>query len=60
MRAVKKRVGERIVLMCDFNQRLSVAEAIARGRALDDEGLYWIEEPTVTTITPATPRSARK
>ena len=46
VRAVKQRVGERIVLMCDFNQRLSVAEAIARGRALDDEGLYWIEEPT--------------
>jgi mandelate racemase len=46
VRAVKKRVGERITLMCDFNQRLSVAEAIARGRALDEEGLYWIEEPT--------------
>jgi mandelate racemase len=30
----------------DFNQRLTVAEAIRRGRALDDEGLYWIEEPT--------------
>ncbi len=45
-RAVKKRVGDGINLMCDFNQRLSVAQAIARGRAFDDEGLYWIEEPT--------------
>ncbi|MSQ58583.1 MAG: mandelate racemase [Betaproteobacteria bacterium] len=45
-RAVKKRVGDGITLMCDFNQRLTVAQAIARGRALDDEGLYWIEEPT--------------
>jgi mandelate racemase len=44
-RAVKKRVGERITVMCDFNQRLSVSEALERGRMLDDEGLYWIEEP---------------
>lgn len=45
-RAVKKRVGDGITLMCDFNQRLTVAEAIERGRVLDHEGLYWIEEPT--------------
>ena len=44
-KAVKKRVGDRITVMCDFNQRLSVNEAILRGRMLDDEGLYWIEEP---------------
>ena len=31
--------------MSDFNQRLTVNEAILRGRMLDDEGLYWIEEP---------------
>ena len=46
VRAVKRRIGDGITLMCDFNQRLTVAEAIRRGRALDDEGLYWIEEPT--------------
>ncbi|MBM3394216.1 MAG: mandelate racemase [Betaproteobacteria bacterium] len=46
VRAVRKRVGDGMIVMCDFNQRLTVAEAIARGRALDDEGLYWIEEPT--------------
>jgi mandelate racemase len=45
-RAVKKRVGDRISVMSDFNQRLSVNDAILRGRMLDDEGLYWIEEPT--------------
>jgi len=44
-RAVKERVGDRISVMSDFNQRLSVNEAILRGRMLDDEGLYWIEEP---------------
>ena len=45
VRAVKKHIGDRATLMCDFNQRLTVNEAIRRGRALDGEGLYWIEEP---------------
>ena len=45
VRNVKKRIGGDAHLMSDFNQSLSVSEAILRGRALDDEGLYWIEEP---------------
>jgi mandelate racemase len=45
VRAVMRRVGGRATVMCDFNQRLTVNEAIRRGRALDGEGLYWIEEP---------------
>jgi mandelate racemase len=45
VRALRGRLGERVALMCDFNQRLTVNEALARGRMLDDEGLYWIEEP---------------
>jgi len=44
-RAVLKRVGGRIHVMSDFNQRLTVNEALRRGRMLDNEGLYWIEEP---------------
>lgn len=32
--------------MSDYNQSLSVAEASRRAAALEDEGLYWIEEPT--------------
>ncbi len=44
VRAVKQRIG-RATLMCDFNQRLTVNEALKRARALDGEGLYWIEEP---------------
>jgi mandelate racemase len=31
--------------MADFNQALSVSEAIHRGRLLDGEGLVWVEEP---------------
>ena len=46
LRTVKKALGPEITLMCDFNQALSVNDAILRGRMLDDEGLYWIEEPT--------------
>ena len=47
VRTVKKAVGADITLMCDFNQALSVNEALLRGRLLDDEGgLLWIEEPT--------------
>src|SRR5438477_3013431 len=46
LRAVKQAIGPDIVLMVDFNQALSVAEALQRGRMLDDEdGVYWIEEP---------------
>src|SRR5687767_14640278 len=31
--------------MVDYNQALTVSEALERGRALDDEDVYWIEEP---------------
>ncbi|MEI6720245.1 MAG: enolase C-terminal domain-like protein [Betaproteobacteria bacterium] len=47
LRTVKKAIGPDITLMSDFNQGLSVNDAILRGRMLDDEGgLHWIEEPT--------------
>jgi len=45
VRAVRRRLPEGVVLMVDYNQTLSVAEAVRRGRALDHEGIYWIEEP---------------
>jgi mandelate racemase len=46
LRAVKKAIGAKITLMVDFNQGLSVAEAVKRGRMIDDEGgVAWIEEP---------------
>jgi mandelate racemase len=43
--AVRKRIPDSIHVMVDYNQALTVPEAIARGRALDGEGVYWIEEP---------------
>jgi mandelate racemase len=46
LRAVKKAIGPGITLMVDFNQGLTVAQALARGRMIDEEGgVYWIEEP---------------
>jgi mandelate racemase len=45
-RAVLKAAGPGAAVMCDFNQCLTVAEALRRGHALDGLGLYWIEEPT--------------
>ena len=35
------------MLMVDFNQGLSLGDALHRCHALDDQGLYWFEEPIV-------------
>lgn len=43
--AVRKRIPEGVHIMVDYNQGLSVAEALRRGRALDAAGIYWLEEP---------------
>ena len=45
VRAVRNRLPGEIAIMTDYNQALSVDEALSRGRALDAEGLAWIEEP---------------
>src|SRR3984893_8155747 len=37
LRAVKQRVGSDIAVMVDYNQALSLVDALARGRALDGE-----------------------
>ncbi len=43
--AVRDAIGPATGLMVDYNQALTVAEAVRRGRVLDDHGLVWIEEP---------------
>jgi mandelate racemase len=45
VRAVRRRIGDEIALMVDYNQALSVAQAIERGRMLDAENIAWLEEP---------------
>jgi mandelate racemase len=47
IRAVRAAIGGDADLMVDYNQNLCVEDAIERARALDAEGLYWIEEPTI-------------
>ena len=44
--ALRGVVGEGATIAVDFNQSLSVTGALERVRVLDEEGLYWIEEPT--------------
>ena len=44
---VKKAVGDNIKIMVDFNQSLTLDEAITRCHMIDDLGLTWIEEPIV-------------
>lgn len=45
VRAVRRAVGDAMILMSDYNQALLPPEAERRARALDAEGLAWIEEP---------------
>ncbi|MCW5623734.1 MAG: mandelate racemase [Burkholderiales bacterium] len=43
---VRSAVGADAKLMVDFNQGLTLGDANRRCHALDDQGLYWFEEPT--------------
>ena len=45
VRAVRKRIGDNVHLMVDYNQALALDVALQRGRALDAENIYWLEEP---------------
>jgi mandelate racemase len=45
LKAVRDAVGDAVDIMVDYNQALTMAEAIARGRQLENEGIYWFEEP---------------
>jgi len=48
VRALRAAVGDGVALMVDYNQSLTPTEAIDRTQRIDDEGLTWIEEPTIT------------
>jgi len=45
VRAVRGRIPGDVQLMVDYNQALTVEEAIRRGRMLEPEGVCWLEEP---------------
>jgi mandelate racemase len=44
-KAVRKRVGLAVAVMVDYNQALSVEDALLRAPALASEGATWLEEP---------------
>lgn len=44
-RAVRARLPDSVSLLVDYNQALTRADALARGRALESEGVAWLEEP---------------
>lgn len=44
-RAVRARLPETVALLVDYNQALSRVDALERGRALQAEGVSWLEEP---------------
>jgi mandelate racemase len=45
--AIRAAVGNDLAIMVDYNQCLTPADAVERLRVLDDEGLTWVEEPTL-------------
>jgi mandelate racemase len=47
VRAMRKAAGNDMAIMVDYNQCLTPTEAIERLRVLDNEGLTWVEEPTL-------------
>jgi mandelate racemase len=45
VRAVRNRIPAGVALMVDYNQALTLDDALERGRALDQEDIAWLEEP---------------
>ena len=45
IREVAGAAGEAMTLMVDYNQSLTLAEALRRARIIDEERLHWVEEP---------------
>ena len=42
---VRAAIGDSVQLMVDYNQALMVHDAIQRGLDLQDQNIYWLEEP---------------
>jgi mandelate racemase len=46
LNAVRRSISrDDVEIMVDYNQALTSAEAIHRGRELEKQGIYWLEEP---------------
>jgi mandelate racemase len=60
VRAIRKAVGPGVAVMVDYNQSLTPAVAAQRIRALDSEGLTWVEEPVLAHDLEGHARVARE
>src|SRR5688572_10248667 len=60
IREVRTAAGDGIKLMVDFNQGLPLGDALHRCHALDDQGLYWFEEPIAYDNTAGYAQLARE
>ncbi|SED53214.1 mandelate racemase/muconate lactonizing enzyme family protein [Ruania alba] len=60
MRAVRSAIGDEPDLMVDANQAFDYAEALSRGRAYEELGVRWFEEPLPAHDTAAHVRLADK
>jgi mandelate racemase len=47
IRAIRSAAGPDVAIMVDYNQSLTPGEAVERLRRVEDEGLTWVEEPTL-------------
>lgn len=45
LQAVRALLPAGVQLMVDYNQALTLQEALLRGRRLQEHGVYWLEEP---------------
>jgi L-alanine-DL-glutamate epimerase-like enolase superfamily enzyme len=60
VRAMRAHLGLGFPLMADANMRWSVDEAIRAARALADQQLVWLEEPTIPDDVPGQARIVRE
>jgi L-alanine-DL-glutamate epimerase-like enolase superfamily enzyme len=60
VRAMRAHLGPDVPLMADANMRWSVDEAIRAARALRDQDLVWLEEPTIPDDVPGHVRIVRE
>jgi L-alanine-DL-glutamate epimerase-like enolase superfamily enzyme len=58
--AVRSLIGDKVDLMVDANMTWNTADALERGRRLQQFGLYWYEEPTVPEDVGGHARLARE
>ena len=58
-RAVRARLPDAVQVLVDYNQALSRVDALERGRALQSEGVAWLEEPIRHDDLPGNAQIAR-